>query len=78
VKVIERSGFLCTAHFIIPSKSWWENYYNPITKKLPELKDKYKDNPEALRIIEEEVSEQELFRKYSDYYGYVFYIMRKV
>jgi ubiquinone/menaquinone biosynthesis C-methylase UbiE len=78
IKVIEKLGLLSTANFVIPAKSWWDNYYNPISQKLPSLKEKYKNDSEAQRIIEEEITEQELFRKYSDYYGYVFYIMQKV
>ncbi len=78
IKVIEDAGFMSTAHFIIPAESWWENYYNPINEKLPALREKYKNDTEAMQIIGAEVEEQELFRKYSDYYGYVFYIMQKI
>ena len=38
---------------------------------------KYTNNKEALTVIEEEENEIELYRKYSDYYGYEFYIMQK-
>lgn len=78
IKVIEDAGFMSTAHFVIPAESWWENYYNPINEKLPALREKYKNDTEAMQIIGAEVEEQELFRKYSDYYGYVFYIMQKI
>ena len=41
------------------------------------LRDKYKDNKEALERIYKTQSEIDLYRKYSDYYGYVFYIFKK-
>ena len=40
------------------------------------MKRKYKDDKEALHILAATELEIEMFRKYSDYYGYVFYIMQ--
>jgi hypothetical protein len=33
--------------------------------------------PEALEVIEEAQSEIEIFRKYSSYFGYAFFVMRR-
>jgi SAM-dependent methyltransferase len=71
------SGFEEIDHFILPAGSWWQDYYNPLIRKLEGLKSKYHDNPVAMSVIETEVFEMELHRKYSDWYGYVFYILRK-
>ncbi len=38
--------------------------------------DKYKDDKEALQVITYTETEIEMFRKYSDYYGYAFYVMQ--
>ena len=38
------------------------------------MKEKYKNNNCALEVLEIEIQEIELYRKYSDYYGYVFFI----
>jgi hypothetical protein len=38
------------------------------------MKEKYKNNSYALEVIETEIREIDLYRKYSDYYGYVFFI----
>jgi ubiquinone/menaquinone biosynthesis C-methylase UbiE len=74
--IIEICGYKLVNHFTLPESAWWD-YYNPIIKKLPDLKKKYTNNKEALAVIEEEENEIELYRKYSDYYGYEFYIMKK-
>ena len=74
--IITKCGYKLIHHFTLPESDWWE-YYNPIIKKLPELKEKYKDNKNALSVIAEEEIEMELYRKYSNYYGYEFYIMQK-
>ena len=47
-------------------------------KKIEVLKIKYATDKEALAQLEEEEREIELYQKFSDYYGYVFYLMKKV
>ncbi len=76
VEIIRNSGYRLVGSFVLPSKSWWDNYYTPIETKLPSLKARYKDDEEALQVIACEETEIEMFRKYSDYYGYVFYILQ--
>jgi len=76
IEIIQNSGYRLVGSFVLPSKSWWDNYYTPIETKLPSLKARHKDNEEALQVIACEETEIEMFRKYSDYYGYVFYIMQ--
>jgi SAM-dependent methyltransferase len=76
VEIIRNSGYRLVGSFVLPSKSWWDNYYTPIEKKLPSLKTQYKDDTEALHVIAYEEKEIEMFRRYSDYYGYAFYIMQ--
>ena len=77
LKSIESAGHKNINHFILPESAWWE-YYNPIEKKLPELREKYRNNKIALKVIEEEENEIELYRQYCKYYGYVFYIAQNV
>jgi ubiquinone/menaquinone biosynthesis C-methylase UbiE len=69
---IRRVGYRPLGHFTLPESAWW-NYYNPIIAKLPAFKEKYRDVPEATEVIAEQEREMELYRKYSEYYGYVFY-----
>ena len=76
LEIIRNSGYRLVDSFVLPSKSWWDNYYTPIETKLPSLKAKYKEDKEALQVISWEELEIESFRKYSDYYGYVFYVMQ--
>jgi len=70
-------GFNALNSFTLPKKDWWDNYYSPIETKLPSLKAKYKDDPEALQFLTSTEMEIEIYRKYSDYYGYVFYVLQK-
>lgn len=73
VEIIQNSGYRLVDSFVLPSQSWWDNYYTPIETKLPSLKARYNDDEEALQVIAYEETEIEMFRKY---YGYVFYVMQ--
>jgi SAM-dependent methyltransferase len=77
IEIIKSCGYKIINHFKLPESAWWE-YYNPIIKKLIRLKQKYTNDIEALALIDAEEKEIEYYRKYSDYYGYVFYIMQKL
>lgn len=73
LNIAKKVGYSVVGFFVLPSKSWWTDYYNPIMAKLPSLKEKYKDNEEKLQHVAHHEVEIEMFRKYSNYYGYVFY-----
>ena len=74
--IAQKNGYRIVGSFVLPSKSWWNNYYTLIEKKIPFLKAKYKKNEEAMQVIFFGETEIEMFRKYSDYYGYVFYVIQ--
>jgi ubiquinone/menaquinone biosynthesis C-methylase UbiE len=78
LRMIANCGYEVIAHFALPESAWWEDYYDPIERKLIALKEKYRDDHEALSILEGEQQEIDLYRKHSDFYGYVFYVMRSV
>ena len=74
---LERAGYKALAHFTLPESNWW-NYYLPLEKRITELEKKYAGNPAAQEIFEAERTEQALYRDYSDWYGYVFYLGQKI
>jgi ubiquinone/menaquinone biosynthesis C-methylase UbiE len=74
---IDAAGYSLVKHFTLPAEAWWKDYYRPIERKLPQLKHKYQDKPAALEVIAAEEIEQDMFRRYDEFYGYVFYVMQK-
>jgi hypothetical protein len=76
IETAQKCGYHIVGTFVLPEKSWWDNYYTSIESKIPFLKIKYKDD-EALHFIALEEAEIEMFRRYSNVYGYIFYIMQK-
>ncbi|UCH89988.1 MAG: methyltransferase domain-containing protein [Thermoplasmata archaeon] len=77
MELIKKVGFDLISHFKLPVSSWMDNYYDPMSKRIIELEEKYKDNETALKVLNASRDEIEFFKKYSDYYGYEFFIMRK-
>jgi len=77
IKTARKSGFQVLKSFTLPEKDW-EDYYSSIEAKLPSLKAEYKDEQEVLECFAGEEKEIEMYRKYSDYYGDVFYVLQKV
>jgi hypothetical protein len=76
--MIRLAGYEMVDYFPLPSKSWWTDYYTPVEKKLAEMRQEYQSNKDAQGIFDAFQLEINMYRKYSDYYGYGFYIMRKI
>lgn len=77
LEIIPRYGYKILGHFPLPEDAWWEEYYHPLEERLNQLKAKYRDDPEALKMLDSEQEEIELYKKYSAWYGSVFYVMQK-
>jgi hypothetical protein len=64
-------------HFILPEDAWWVGYYGPLEKRLQGLRKEYKDDPSALALLDAEQTEIDMYRNYSQWYGSVFFLMKK-
>jgi SAM-dependent methyltransferase len=73
---VSQAGYELLGHFPLPAGAWWDDYYSHIEAKLPVLRDKYRGRSAQLDVIAMEEAELDLHRRYADYYGYVFYVMR--
>jgi SAM-dependent methyltransferase len=76
LEIIKGTGCKTEGYFTLPETAWWDDYYTPLEKRLDAFLEKYEGDPEAIALYEMELSEIDMYRKYSDYYGYVFYIMQ--
>ncbi len=76
LEAITRSGYKSLDHFILPSSAWMDNYYTPKEERIKTLRTKYIGNADALKELDESQSEVDMYRKYSDFYGYVFFVMQ--
>lgn len=76
LKIAEATGYKVVGHFTLPEAGWWDDYYLPEEKNLKRLREKYKDDLEAMARINSTQEEIDLYREYSDSYGYVFYVLK--
>jgi ubiquinone/menaquinone biosynthesis C-methylase UbiE len=75
---IQKTGFIPVATFILPENCWTEHFYIPqITAQEAFLK-KYPGNKDAEKFVSCQRHETEIYYKYKEFYGYVFYIGKKV
>ncbi len=77
ITLIRNEGFKIISHFTLPKSSWIDSFYSPMEKRIKELEKKYYNNKIALQTFEECKKEINMYTKYSDYYGYEFFIMQK-
>jgi ubiquinone/menaquinone biosynthesis C-methylase UbiE len=73
-EIVRSAGFTIINSFRLPDEGWWNHYYTPLTERIPQLKEKYATNHEALEIILGLEKEMEIHRKYSKEYGYCFFM----
>ncbi|MDO9086820.1 MAG: methyltransferase domain-containing protein [Anaerolineaceae bacterium] len=76
LNIIHDCGFYLIDYFVLPDTSWTEEYYQPMQKRVTILREQYQRDPEKLAQLDEALEEYELFKQYSVWYGYVFYIMQ--
>ena len=76
IKIIEELGYKYIDSFKLPESSWWK-FFNPFLEKKDELLKNFENNKAGIDIVKDFSEQINIYRKYSEYYGYVFYIMQK-
>ena len=69
----QKAGYALLGDFVLPSAAWWE-YYSPIEARLETLGGRFDDDPVSAAIIAESHAEVDCYRKFSDYFGYAFFV----
>ncbi|NBC10301.1 MAG: methyltransferase domain-containing protein [Planctomycetes bacterium] len=68
----QAAGFDVVSTRRLPAQAWWDNYYHPMLERIATMSE-----PDATMksVIDETQTEIELFRQYSQHYGYTFYVL---
>ncbi len=74
---IQRAGYVPVASFILPENCWTEHYYAPQVPVQEMFLHQYPGNEAAAELVASLRHEEELYRRYKEFYGYVFYIAKK-
>jgi len=78
IELIQNEGFHLISNFTLQESSWLDNFYLPMEEELSRLNKKYKGNEIALGVFEEMKNEIDFYKKFSDFYGYKFFIMQRI
>ncbi len=78
VAQMQKAGYLPMATFVVPEICWTDFYYVQQPQMEESFLKRYNGNKAAEELITSEHYEVELYRKYKAYYGYVFYIGKKI
>lgn len=78
VAQMQQTGYLPVATFVLPENCWTEHFYAPQAIAQENFLKKYADNSTVESLIASQRHEAQLFDKYKAYYGYVFYIGKKL
>lgn len=68
------AGFELLATRRLPAEAWWDSYYNPLLAQMAQ----YADHPAPVmqQVLQDTQHEIDLFRQFSNDYGYCFYLLR--
>jgi len=75
--VIDRARYDPIGSFTLPESAWWDGYFRPMEAGLGRMRSKYPGNERVDELCRSAEREIDMYRKYSRYYGYVFFVMRK-
>ncbi len=78
VEQMQKAGYIPVATFILPEECWTEHFYAPQVSAQEVFLKKYAGNKTAKEFIANQQHETQLYYKYKEYYGYVFYIGKKI
>lgn len=77
IRVLEDNGFTPVGFFFLPQASWLDSYYTPMEDRFERFLQRHDYSQGARRQVEAEKEEIRLYKQYSDFVGYGFYVARK-
>lgn len=77
VAQMQKAGYLPIATYMLP-ETIWTDYYTKQALNIDSFLNKYKGNKAVEEFISSQRYEAELYYKYKAYYGYMFYIGKRI
>lgn len=76
LNIIYDSNYFLIDYFALPKTSWTEEYYRPLQARIAMLREQHPHDSKVQKVLDEEQAEIDIYEKYHQWYGYVFYIMQ--
>lgn len=77
VAAIQDCGFDLVEYFTLPDEAWWDDFYTPMEARIAELRGIYANDDEASAILDRLAEEPQMHRRFSDFYAYEFFVVRR-
>lgn len=75
--VLERCGYAPVGYFSLPERCWLEAFYRPLQARFADFLRRHGDDA-ARALVAEHEAEIALYERYRDFFGYGFYIARRL
>jgi ubiquinone/menaquinone biosynthesis C-methylase UbiE len=75
---IPQLGYSLVDTLLLPVDAWWAEFYEPIEEKMDTLLHKYRNNTDALKLLNQCKTEMNMVKKNPSNFSCAFYIMKKV
>ncbi|HZH26378.1 MAG TPA: class I SAM-dependent methyltransferase [Azospirillaceae bacterium] len=73
----EAAGYRIVETFALPASAWWDEYYDPLSVRVAGMRRSHGGDTAWVRLLDAIDAEVDLYRRYAEAYGYVFYLLRK-
>ncbi len=71
------AGYELLHSFVLRPSDWWDEYFTPLLKRIECLRENAPGNVGLAPAIEATEREIEMYRRYGESFGYVFYLARR-
>lgn len=78
VRIMQESGYIPVAHFMLPESCWLDDFYAPMDSAVDIFLKHHNHSDVAKQFVDALLYERDLYQKYRKYYGYIFYIGQKI
>jgi ubiquinone/menaquinone biosynthesis C-methylase UbiE len=75
---IQEANYVPVASFLLDESCWTDHFFAPQKESYQHFLDKYPNNQIVKDFIANQQHEANLYDKYKDYYGYAFFIAKKL
>ncbi len=76
-EIFPKFDFKLVNHFLLPGECWWREYYEPLEKRIKELRSKY-TNSKNLKKLKRHEEEIKMVKKNPKEFDCGFYIFQKI
>jgi SAM-dependent methyltransferase len=76
-ELVPGHGYDLIGHFTLPEGFWWLECFEPLERRIRELRGKYVEDRAVQKALDQEQRTVDLFRRYSAWYGSAFLVMQK-